>query len=92
MLRGPGRLTASELTEWLAEYEIEPFEELDDCRFGQIASLIYNSNSTGTKLSTKDFAPERRSLPIETEPVSIEAVTTVLTAASGLNVIKGVRG
>lgn len=51
-------MPASELTEWMAFYQMEPFgTERDNIHTGIIASLIYNANrgKRNTPMSPDDF-------------------------------------
>lgn len=52
------RMPSSELTEWMAFYELEPFgPRRDNIHTGQIASLLYNANrrKNTPALTVSDF-------------------------------------
>lgn len=58
------RIDSRELTEWMAYYEVEPWgSEIDDHRFGTVASTIANVNRDPKKRSQpykpNDFFPRR---------------------------------
>jgi hypothetical protein len=70
-----GALTSSELTDWIAYYNIDPFgSEREDYRMGSICATVLNSQRTkGRVFQPSDFIVDF-SKPKQKSPEEIKAV------------------
>ncbi|MER3438632.1 MAG: hypothetical protein C4346_14170 [Chloroflexota bacterium] len=66
------RISSRELTEWMAFFTLEPWgTEVEDWRFGMVASVIANVNRDPKRrrrpFEPREFMPERRRKKQETQ-------------------------
>ena len=92
LLDGPNALSTHDLLEWLAYYEILPFEEQDDVRWANLNAMVACKVFKDAKFKAmyKAFLPARRAKDAKAKAVSLGDVEILLKSA-GMTAIRCVR-